>query len=98
MKFSLCRLVMCGGYSRLSSPVPCCPECTDQGHYVKGDKMVSVFILLLDLVLVLIHPLLLREPDRNLHTWPPWPSNWHLLLGSVALNCTALNCTAPNCT
>ena len=57
-KFSLARLVMCGGgYQRLSSQeylrlglcLPdSCPDCAEggSGHYVKNDKMVSCFILL----------------------------------------------------
>ena len=61
-KFSLARLVMCGGgYQRLSSQeylrlglcLPdSCPDCAEggSGHYVKNDKMVSCFILLCTLL------------------------------------------------
>ena len=56
-KFSLARLVMCGGgYQRLSSQeylrlglcLPdSCPDCSEggSGHYVKNDKMVSLILL-----------------------------------------------------
>ena len=57
-KFSLARLVMCGGgYQRLSSQeylrlglcLPdSCPDCSEggSGHYVKNDKMVSFIVIL----------------------------------------------------
>merc|ERR1712080_315865 len=57
-KFSLARLVMCGGgYQRLSSQeylrlglcLPdSCPDCSEggSGHYVKNDKMVKNNLLL----------------------------------------------------
>ena len=102
MKFSLCRLVMCGGYSRLSSPVPCCPECTDQGHYVKGDKVVSGFILLvLGLVLVLSHflPSVGQiEISTRGHLGLPTGIAWEALFHSTQLHCSALNCTALHLT
>ena len=56
-KFSLARLVMCGGgYQRLSSQeylrlglcLPdSCPDCSEggAGHYVKNDKMVRLILL-----------------------------------------------------
>ena len=97
MKFSLCRLVMCGGYSRLSSPVPCCPECTDQGHYVKGDKVVSGFIL--DLVHVLSHfpPSVSQiEISTRGHLGLPTGICWEALCHSTQLHCTQLNCSALN--
>merc|ERR1711953_1577308 len=62
-KFSLARLVMCGGgYQRLSSQeylrlglcLPdSCPDCSEggSGHYVKNDKMVKNNLLLNNQVL-----------------------------------------------